>query len=255
MPEDPSFTNIAPGAEIEISGVTRDRSLTGKWRPENLVDRDTTAEVGEWGGLRDVHSDTWFSLKWGERVEAKEVILYTSHDSIAGATISLLPAGAPSLGTPRDIEKSRLAFVTVDGPLAATGTRVELPSWVEEFQSLHVALNVSPGRSVAVVSEIAVVGRSVEDPLVAFRRGDADCNKFLDITDAFAVFGALFLGRGFCCEAAADLDVDGIVNLTDPLGLLNYLFLNGPQPPEPFSEGCGDGRSPLACTEQVCLTE
>jgi hypothetical protein len=255
VPEDPRFTNIAPGAEVKISGIKRDISASGKWRPENLVDRDTTAEVGEWGGLRDVHSHTWFSLKWGERIEAQEVVLYSSDDSIQKATISLLPVGARGHGTPREIEESRLAFVTVDGPLAATGTRVELPTWVVEFQSLHVALDVSAERTVAVVSEIEVVGRSVEDPFVAFRRGDADCNKFLDITDALSIFGALFLGRGFCCEAAADLDVDGIVNLTDPLGLLNYLFLNGPQPAEPFSEGCGEGRSSLACEEANCLTE
>ena len=105
------------------------------------------------------------------------------------------------------------------------------------------------------IAEIEVLGRSVEDPFVAFRRGDADCNKFLDITDALSVFGALFLGRGFCCEAAADMDVDGTVNLTDPLGVLNYLFLNGPAPAEPFLSGCGEARSPLPCVEAVCGQE
>ena len=251
VPEDPRFTNIAPAAEIEISGTKRAPGNGDSWRPENLVDRETTVDRAEWAGLRDPRKEFWFSLQWGERVEAQEVVLYARDLGIESATVSLLPAGAPSTGSARTIARNRVAEVTISGPLDETGTHVPLPKGLA-FQSLHVAVKKAATVNVATISEIEVVGRSVEDPFVAFRRGDADCNKFLDLTDALSVFGALFLGRGFCCEAAADLDVDGTVNLTDPLGLLNYLFLNGPPPAEPFSSGCGVARSALPCANEVC---
>lgn len=255
MPEDPHFTNIPPGAELVVSGFQRDRDENRKWRPENLVDRDTTVDVAEWNGRRQGSNGVWFALTWGKRIEAQEVTLYSRDLDIESATLSLLPAGAPSVRTLADVAESRLAYVTVDGPLKETGTRIQLPTSVKHFQTLHVEIR-SPGLKVFVsVAEIEVVGRSVEDPILAFRRGDADCNKFLDITDALAISGALFLGRDFCCEAAADLDADGTIDLSDPLSVLNYLFLNGAQPPEPFSEGCGEGRTPLDCEEQVCLPD
>ena len=250
VPEDPSFTNIAPGAEIAISGTKR--SGGEALRPENLVDRDTTPEVGEWTGRRDAQGDHWFSLSWAEQVEAQELVLYTSDAGIESAEVSFLADAVPANGATESITSARLAHQTVDGPLLPTGTRVQVPVGLK-FRALHVALQ-APSSGNATIAEIEVVGRSVEDPFVGFRRGDADCNKYLDMTDAFAVFGALFMGSSFCCESAADVDSDGTVNLADALSLLNYLFLNGPVPAEPFSS-CGETRSPLPCEEQVCPAE
>jgi hypothetical protein len=61
----------------------------------------------------------------------------------------------------------------------------------------------------------------------------------------------LFLGAPtFTCADAADVDDDAVVNISDPVRLLNYLFLGGPAPAAPFPEG---GRDPsldsLRCVE------
>ncbi len=74
----------------------------------------------------------------------------------------------------------------------------------------------------------------------AFRRGFANPDKRLDLSDAVHVLGYLFLGQpqALPCEKAADLDDDGRINITDPVYLLGYLFTGGKEPPPPFA-ACG----------------
>ena len=74
--------------------------------------------------------------------------------------------------------------------------------------------------------------------LVPFVRGDANGDASLDLSDAVAVLGFLFLGgEGPGCLESADLDDNGNLDLSDPIYLLNFLFLGGSEPEPPF-EGC-----------------
>ena len=74
----------------------------------------------------------------------------------------------------------------------------------------------------------------------AFRRGDADDNGSVNITDAVAVLNFLFGGGGaLACEEVADVNNDGQVNITDPVRLLNHLFGDAPPPESPGLETCG----------------
>jgi hypothetical protein len=82
-----------------------------------------------------------------------------------------------------------------------------------------------------------------------FRRGDADASGRLEITDAIAVLGFLFLGgREPACLDAADADDSGTLEITDPLRILVHLFLGGRSPQPPF-EACGGDPTPdgLGC--------
>lgn len=75
-----------------------------------------------------------------------------------------------------------------------------------------------------------------------FRRGDADDNGGVNITDAIFALSALFLeGAAFPgCVDAADSNDDGQFNLSDGVYTLNSLFTGGPLPPGPGVEECGD---------------
>src|SRR5688572_23423057 len=75
-----------------------------------------------------------------------------------------------------------------------------------------------------------------------FRRGDANQDQGLNISDAIHTLGYLFLGapQQLACEDSADNDDDGRLTLTDPVYLLNHLFLGGPLPRPPFLECGGD---------------
>lgn len=59
------------------------------------------------------------------------------------------------------------------------------------------------------------------------------------MSDAVTILGFLFLGnRRNDCEDAADVNDDGLVDISDPVRLLGHLFLGSGRPPEPFA-ACG----------------
>ncbi len=64
-------------------------------------------------------------------------------------------------------------------------------------------------------------------------RGDANGDDILNITDPVQVLNFLFLG-GLepACKPLGDATGDGTTNLTDPVFVLNFLFLGGPAPQE-----------------------
>jgi len=91
---------------------------------------------------------------------------------------------------------------------------------------------------------------------VFFRRGDTLDDGILNVTDAIAVLNWLFLGgEPPSCRSSADVDDSGIVDLTDPIALLRYLFLGGTEPFPPFQE-CGPDPTPdeLGCEASSTCT-
>ena len=75
----------------------------------------------------------------------------------------------------------------------------------------------------------------VPAPVEVFLRGDFDGGGVLDISDAVATIGYLFLGgRAPGCLDAADANDDGQLDLADPIFCLDFLFRGGGPPPEPF---------------------
>ena len=78
-----------------------------------------------------------------------------------------------------------------------------------------------------------------------FRRGDADQNGTLELTDAVSVLGYLFLGAGdLAIQDAGDADDNGALEITDAIRILGYLFLGDDPPPLPGPGICGLDPSP-----------
>ena len=74
-----------------------------------------------------------------------------------------------------------------------------------------------------------------------FRRGDANVDGKLDIADPIATLGYLFLGGAeLPCLDAADADDSGGLDITDAVRSLNYLFLDAEAPPAPGADVCGE---------------
>jgi hypothetical protein len=85
---------------------------------------------------------------------------------------------------------------------------------------------------------------------VAFRRGDANQDGRLDLSDAVSTLRLLFLGgETTTCREAADANDDGALDISDPLFTLSFLFTGGPAPPAP-GPACGLDPTPdgLGCT-------
>jgi len=87
-----------------------------------------------------------------------------------------------------------------------------------------------------------VVKRGCSTSEAIFRRGDADGNGKMELTDVIRALNWQFMGDvDLICQDAADIDDDGRVVLTDAIRSLNYQFLGVPdtvpEPPGPFT--CG----------------
>lgn len=90
-----------------------------------------------------------------------------------------------------------------------------------------------------------------------FRRGDANGDGSVDISDGIFTLLALFLGTSeIPCDDAADADDTGVLDLTDSVYTFNYLFLCGDPPPAPGPLECGSDPTPdaLGCDDEgTCL--
>jgi len=72
-----------------------------------------------------------------------------------------------------------------------------------------------------------------------FRRGDVNVDGLFDIADAVGILRRLFLGEAPpTCLGSADVDDSGGIDVTDAIALLNHLFLGAAAPPPPYP-GCG----------------
>jgi mono/diheme cytochrome c family protein len=94
---------------------------------------------------------------------------------------------------------------------------------------------MASGRVAAVLAAGVLVGTlapRVEAQAAAFRRGDADQDGALTITDAIFVLNFLFAGgRAPPCTAVANSNGDPNLNITDPVFLLGHLFTGTAAPP------------------------
>lgn len=73
-----------------------------------------------------------------------------------------------------------------------------------------------------------------------FRRGDANDDGQVNISDPLFVLGCKFLG-GICpeCRDAGDVNDDGLLDVSDAVFSFNFLFLGGAPPRLPGPDACG----------------
>jgi hypothetical protein len=84
-----------------------------------------------------------------------------------------------------------------------------------------------------------IVGRRSE-PSEVYRRGDADGNGQVELTNAVGTLGFLFQGfREPACLDAADSNDSGVVDIGDAINTLNVLFLGTGEIPTPGILECG----------------
>jgi hypothetical protein len=101
------------------------------------------------------------------------------------------------------------------------------------------------------------VAKSCGGPTTGFRRGDADGNGKLDLTDAISTLQFLYMGyTAPTCMDAADTDDSGKLDLTDAISSLQFQFMGGDPPAPPGSTTCGQDPTPgdpyTECTYTKC---
>ena len=91
-------------------------------------------------------------------------------------------------------------------------------------------------------SDEAELDITVDDSDVhRFRRGDANDDRVLNVSDPVAILDHLFTGGAAPpCLDAADVNDDRGVDIADATFALSFLFLGGPPPPDPGPHECGE---------------
>lgn len=111
---------------------------------------------------------------------------------------------------------------------------------LEEFHDQYPLAEEPPFELLEGRHDLLVKVLLGEPAAPAFRRGDTNGDGRLDLSDAVAALGFLFLGspQKLPCDSAADADDSGKLAITDAIYLLSYLFTGGTAPPPPFG-ACG----------------
>ena len=73
-----------------------------------------------------------------------------------------------------------------------------------------------------------------------FTRGDTNNDESIAFVDVMALLFVLYGGLTTNCEDSLDLNDDGRLDTTDAIFFLQYLFLDGAPPREPFPEAGPD---------------
>lgn len=85
----------------------------------------------------------------------------------------------------------------------------------------------------------------IPDSCQGFRRGDANADGSINLSDSVFLLAALFSGTAtLSCEDAGDFNDDGTVDISDPVGLLAFLFIPSSAPPPPPGTNCGIDATP-----------
>ena len=117
------------------------------------------------------------------------------------------------------------------------------------------SLGAFPGRFAArplaaiTCAAALLAGGRPADASTLLRRGDADANAALELTDGIRILDYLFLGaEPLPCQDAGDADDSAALDISDPIYIFQYLFLGGPPPVAPFPD-CGGDTTPddLGC--------
>ncbi len=89
---------------------------------------------------------------------------------------------------------------------------------------------------------VLVDGLVTVEESVRFRRGDANEDGNLDLSDVVTILVDLFGGRPTPCQKSADVDDSGTITISDAVFLVVALFAGGPVPPDPLVD-CGEDRT------------
>ena len=123
--------------------------------------------------------------------------------------------------------------------------RVPVPEGVV-FPDITIDLAHQNPKSDLHVYSLHLVAKPAASNLRQFRRGDANSDGTVDLSDAVFVLTWLFSGSHTPqCLDSADTNFDEKHDLTDAVYVLGFLFQGGPEPPKPGSASCGFPEQPV----------
>ena len=152
------------------------------------------------------------------------------------------------------------------GQIKHPGGGVNDTAFIREFRSTHHAVELVISSSRLAVRAVDFQGELLDAfsitkgaprPEFQFIRGDANLNGTIDLTDAIVILDHLFVGKPLDCrlaaEVVADVNGSGSLDLADAIFVLSFRFQGGMPPLAPHPD-CGTvaAADPTGCTKTGC---
>jgi hypothetical protein len=205
--------------------------------------------------LEVTQEGNYFHTRIGAGFFITEIVDNETGTGFVGAMVlSILPGEVPAVG---DFDMAFASYRPLVPPPASGidgGDGIDVVTtleWTDGLQGLGQPVsNVVTwmGQTLRPCRETLPITLTRSDSR-EFRRGDANLDGRLDISDPVTILRSQFHGDApIRCDDAADTNDDGNIDISDASFAFNYLFLGGSPPPEPFAEvGSDPTPDPLGC--------
>jgi hypothetical protein len=206
--------------------------------------------IDDFGNQRNIKNDFYTDLGWGNEIKLHD---YNSDGNLdfvymnGGALIAFRGEGDSNFQLDQSVqapgtwgrwgssESIKIIKNKNGNDLISVSSLDESSTGILLFEIQSSGKITFRGESVVSNHLGRVIHDVYYDNVKGFVRGDFDENGVIDITDGISILNYLFLnGAEPSCVKAADVNDDGSVDVTDGVYLLNYLFQGGPAPPAPF---------------------
>lgn len=147
-------------------------------------------------------------------------------------------------------------FLDLDPVVGGTGFTA---LYVPDLAGTEDLLPITPATEECPINEILIVELDVQVGNRPFNRGDCNGDGRLNVTDGALCAQNIFLGElrpqlvFFDCDDMLDANDDGMLDTTDPIVILEWVFRAAPNLPAPFFTCEVDGtEDELDCLEANC---
>ena len=113
----------------------------------------------------------------------------------------------------------------------------------DKIYAANLGYDVQSGNTVSVVQFPDGWGSG------RFVRGDANADSLINVADPITLLDFLFAGGPLHCANAGDVNDDEVLDIADPIALLTHLFSGGSAPPAPGACGVDPTAGDLCCDE------
>ncbi len=219
---DPTADSLGCGSSSNLGGLVASvtRFVRGDANGDGKVDQSDAIAIS-------THLNSGTPLRCLDAADANDDGFVTAKDA-AAIESALFSAPNPAIGVLGPDE-------TVESLGCATYTATPVASNVQPIPTSAVNANTNTAVSQMPPSPAPTRGGRSGGPgaYAAFRRGDANGDGKVDISDAITINTGISTPATLACADAADANDDGVISVEDSLALLAYLFEGGAPPAAP----------------------
>ncbi len=243
------FAFVTGGSVLLESSDFDFGALAGNYLAIGLPDvgNDGIIEIDAIAYKEGIHVPTVTGCTLNNRPNARVAVTPASGQvTLAGGTAQVTLDGSGSDDGDGGSQGLTYAWAKIDGPagdaiVRPAGSTTQVNFTAAGTYRYRLTVNDGQPSFNTATAQVSITVLPEGGGRVTFRRGNANSDNQLDLTDPVTVLNFQFLaGPVPSCMDAADADDSGTIDLTDAVYSLNFQFLAGPLPPAPGPDVCGE---------------